>query len=60
MESEIFNISENLMLGPGVHLFDYIASCLAQFIDKNNLGEDPLPLGFTFSFPLKQEGLAKG
>ena len=60
MKSEIYNISEKLMLGPGVDLFDYIASCLATFIQDNNLGDHPLPLGFTFSFPVKQEGLAKG
>ena len=60
MKSEIYNISEKLMLGPGIDLFDYIASCLATFIQDNNLGDHPLPLGFTFSFPVKQEGLAKG
>lgn len=40
-------------------LFDHIAECLASFIKERNLGTELLPLGFTFSFPCKQEGLTK-
>lgn len=40
-------------------LFDHIAECLASFIKERNLGDELLPLGFTFSFPCKQEGLTK-
>ncbi len=60
MESEIYSISEELMLGKGDNLFDHIASCLAGFIVQYNLGDLTLPLGFTFSFPLIQDGLAQG
>ena len=60
MKSEIYNISEDLMLGAGANLFDYIASCLAQFVKEAGLCEEALPLGFTFSFPVQQQGLAKG
>jgi len=41
-------------------LFDYLAECLEQFVKENDLSESELPLGFTFSFPCKQEGLAVG
>ena len=60
MESQVFNISQSIMLGSGEQLFDFVAQCLASFIQKRNLSEETLPLGFTFSFPLIQEGLAVG
>ena len=60
MESRIYSISENLMLGVGTALFDHIAACLAEFVAEQHLEQQTLPLGFTFSFPVKQEGLAKG
>lgn len=41
-------------------LFDHIAECLANFMKEHNVGEERLPLGFTFSFPLTQKGLTKG
>ena len=40
-------------------LFDHIAECIVEFIHENNLHDEILPLGFTFSFPCKQQGLAK-
>lgn len=48
------------MLGTGTQLFDHIAQCLALFVKDLNLQDEVLPLGFTFSFPLAQEGLTKG
>ena len=42
-----------------LQLFDHIAGCIGKFISEQNLLEEKLPLGFTFSFPCKQEGLAK-
>lgn len=42
-------------------MFDHIAQCLAEFVEKHDIkSEVPLPLGFTFSFPLRQVGLTKG
>lgn len=41
-------------------LFDYIASCIAGFVQEHKLHGQSLPLGFTFSFPCRQEGLAVG
>lgn len=40
-------------------LFDHIADCICRFIRAHDLKNVRLPLGFTFSFPCKQEGLAK-
>ena len=60
MDSKVFAIPKEIMEGPGVQLFDHIAKCLADFVHEKGLKESCLPLGFTFSFPCKQEGLAVG
>jgi len=59
MDSKIFAIPADIMTGLGTELFDHIASCLAEFVKDRKLETETLPLGFTFSFPCKQEGLAK-
>ena len=43
-----------------LQLFDHIAKCIAEFMKAHSLVGQKLPLGFTFSFPCKQEGLAVG
>lgn len=61
MDSEIYKVPEHIQTGKGTELFDHIAKCLAEFIKKHNLdNKTALPLGFTFSFPLRQVGLTKG
>ncbi|XP_033208746.1 hexokinase type 2 isoform X2 [Belonocnema kinseyi] len=60
MKSKIYAIPQSLMLGTGTQLFDHIAQCLALFVKDLNLQTEVLPLGFTFSFPLVQEGLTEG
>ncbi|KAK1792104.1 hypothetical protein P4O66_001758 [Electrophorus voltai] len=45
------------MRGSGSELFDHIAECLANFLDKLNIKDKKLPLGFTFSFPCQQTKL---
>ncbi|KAI6241193.1 hypothetical protein M3Y99_00342600 [Aphelenchoides fujianensis] len=58
MTSKIFRVPDPIMKGTGEALFDHIAACLAQFMKEHHLmGAVRLPLGFTFSFPCKQEGL---
>lgn len=42
---------------PLLQLFDHIADCLANFMEKLNIKEKTLPLGFTFSFPCQQNKL---
>lgn len=58
MDNETYSLSQELMHGAGTQLFDYIAECLHKFTTRRNLNSHRLPLGFTFSFPCQQEGLA--
>ena len=60
MLSKIFAVPQSIMLGSGQALFDHIADCLAVFMKEHGVQVEKLPLGFTFSFPCKQEGLTKG
>jgi hexokinase len=61
MQNKIYPISQELMNGHGDKLFDHIAGCIADFMHDHQLaGVGRIPLGFTFSFPCKQEGLAVG
>ena len=60
MDSKVFAVDQRIMTGTGEALFDHIAACLASFVKEKNLEKEHLPLGFTFSFPLIQEGLAVG
>ncbi|KAM6965635.1 hexokinase-2 [Aplochiton taeniatus] len=57
MENQIYAIPEDLMRGSGCELFDHIAECLANFLDKLGIKDKKLPLGFTFSFPCQQTKL---
>ena len=59
MDSKIYAIPHHIMTGHGVQLFDHIAECLANFVHDRQLEDEILPLGFTFSFPLEQQGLAQ-
>ncbi|KAF0760552.1 hexokinase type 2-like [Aphis craccivora] len=61
MDFETFKVPSQIQTGKGTELFDHIAKCLAEFVNKYNLdNKKALPLGFTFSFPLRQVGLTKG
>ncbi|XP_046871709.1 hexokinase-2 [Hypomesus transpacificus] len=57
MENQIYVIPEDMMRGSGIELFDHIAECLANFLDKLGIKDKKLPLGFTFSFPCQQNKL---
>ncbi|NXQ97370.1 HXK2 protein, partial [Sagittarius serpentarius] len=59
MASEIYAIPTAVMQGTGEALFDHIIECIMDFQLKQDLMEQVLPLGFTFSFPCKQLGLDK-
>lgn len=59
IQSKTYLIPQRIMLGTGTQLFDHIADCIGKFVRDHNLTGHTLPLGFTFSFPCKQEGLAK-
>ncbi|KAB1996740.1 hypothetical protein ES319_D13G252600v1 [Gossypium barbadense] len=55
-------IPEQLMTGRSEDLFDFIASSLYQFVEKNDSVQSPITklLGFTFSFPVKQTSVSSG
>lgn len=57
MEDQIYAIPEHLRRGSGSDLFDHIADCLANFMEKMKVKDKKLPLGFTFSFPCQQNKL---
>lgn len=60
MYSKVYDIPDSVKVGPGAKLFDHIADCLATFMNEQNIIEEHLALGFTFSFPLQQIGLTEG
>lgn len=61
MDQKIYACSKEIMTGSGVKLFDYIASCLHEFVTSQQIKSDNiLPLGFTFSFPMSQLSIDSG
>ena len=60
MESDIYPLDQALMTSDAETLFDYIAGCISLFVKKNQISDKSLPLGFTFSFPVKQLSLTSG
>ena len=60
MDSKVYALSKDLMEGSGENLFYYIAKSLADFVHSRGIANMVLPLGFTFSFPCRQNGLASG
>lgn len=58
---KMYHIGSHLRVGGldvATALFDYIGECLCDFVAENNLVAVPLPLGFTFSFPMQQHSLS--
>ena len=60
MESDIYPLDQALMTSDAITLFDYIADSIALFVKKHRITAKNLPLGFTFSFPVKQLSLTSG
>ncbi|XP_056425385.1 hexokinase-2-like [Hyla sarda] len=60
MKSKTFALSTEIIQGTGEELFDHIVDCITEFQKENNLQGKRLPLGFTFSFPCKQNSLDQG
>ncbi|CAF2746550.1 unnamed protein product [Rotaria sp. Silwood2] len=60
LTSRTFAIPQSIMIGDGKHLFHHLAECLHEFMENEHLLNTEIcyPLGFTFSFPCQQEGLA--
>lgn len=40
-----------------MQLFAHVADCLGDFMEKQNIKDKKLPVGFTFSFPCAQSKL---
>ncbi|KAJ3365092.1 glucokinase [Allomyces javanicus] len=62
-----FTIPDSAKVGPGAALFDFIAGAVEQFVHSHDLSAvaassatGELTMGFTFSFPVKQESIARG
>ncbi|MGH0127911.1 UNVERIFIED_CONTAM: hypothetical protein FKN15_032741 [Acipenser sinensis] len=60
MESQHYPISEEITSGKGTDLFDHIAECLKDFMERKHMNTKRHPLGFTFSFPCSQTKLDEG
>ncbi|XP_004072203.1 glucokinase [Oryzias latipes] len=58
--NQMYSIPEDAMTGTAEMLFDYIAECMSDFLDKHHIKHKKLPLGFTFSFPVRHEDIDKG
>jgi hexokinase len=57
-----YRMPEELKTGTADELWGYVADCLQQFIEYHHEGEqlEPLPLGFTFSYPVSQDAIDHG
>ncbi|KAL7981464.1 hypothetical protein Chor_002360 [Crotalus horridus] len=57
---QMYSIPEDARTGTAEMLFDYISECISDFLDKHQMKHKKLPLGFTFSFPVRHEDIDKG
>jgi hexokinase len=62
IDSRIYRVPKDKMEGTANELFDHIATCIQNFVqimgyEEKAKGGDEIPLGFTFSFPCRQESL---
>jgi hexokinase len=56
-----FVLKEQYIKGKGKDLFDFIAGCIKHFIEEKGLaGAKKSSIGFTFSFPVRQDSAASG
>lgn len=57
-EFKFYHISDEARLGCGIELFDYLAQCVGDFMQLKEMPLDmTIPMGFTFSFPMRQHSL---
>lgn len=59
-EVKHYPIPTELRIGCGDKLFQYLADCVDDFVRGKGLENVKLPLGFTFSFPMRQHSLDSG
>ncbi|XP_075680372.1 hexokinase type 2-like [Dermatophagoides pteronyssinus] len=59
IDSSMKPIPTEIFHGTGQQLFDFIAEFIVEFALRNKLAGVRIALGFTFSFPVVQQGLAE-
>lgn len=59
-EMKHYQVDEATRLGEGSILFTFLASCIHSFLSEFGILDRSFSLGFCFSFPMEQEGLALG
>ncbi|XP_019720052.1 hexokinase-1-like [Hippocampus comes] len=57
MESQVYETPDDIIHGSGTQLFDHVAECLGDFMEKQKIKDKKLPVGFTFSFPCAQSNV---
>lgn len=57
---EIPPLTQTIKTSDAETFFDYIAHHISLFVKKHDLSDRSLPLGFTFSFPVRQSSLTSG
>lgn len=55
-----YHINDELRLGTGVALFEFLADCVLHFVQQLGMENEEFSLGFTFSFPMKQHSISSG
>ncbi|CAG0878833.1 unnamed protein product [Darwinula stevensoni] len=60
LEVKYYNVPEEVRLGPGEDLFDFLADCIKDFLEEKHHVGEKLTLGFCFSFPMYQQALNVG
>jgi len=55
-----YKVPDEIRLGEGVLLFEFLAECIHNFLEEYKLLGLKIPLGFCFSFPMIQTGVDKG
>lgn len=63
IEQDTFKLPKSVKTGSADELWDLIAECLDDFIQKHQLKgteDEPLPVGFTFSYPVEQASVDRG
>lgn len=63
MTQEEYKLPEELKSGDAEQLWEFVARSIEKFIQEQDLGgsaEEPLQLGFTFSYPCHQEYIDHG
>jgi hexokinase len=60
VESSKHKVSQELMQGPGEALFSFFADKIKEMVPEAVGAPAPMPLGFTFSFPVEQSSINVG